>query len=66
MKLLISLIGLILVLEGLPYAAFPEAMQQWLKQMIGMPPKVLRIFGGIAIGIGLFLCYVAQKTDILG
>ena len=66
MKLLVSLLGLVLVLEGLPYAAFPEPMQQWLKQMVVMPPRILRIFGFLAIGAGLFLCYIAQRTAILG
>jgi len=66
MKLLVSLLGLVLVLEGLPYAAFPEPMQQWLKQMVAMPPRVLRVFGLLALGAGFCLCYIAQKTAILG
>lgn len=66
MKLLVSLLGLVLVLEGLPYAAFPEPMQNWLKQMIVMPPRILRIFGFMAIGAGLLLCYLAQQTSLLG
>lgn len=66
MKLLVSLLGLVLVLEGLPYAAFPEPMQNWLKQMSVMPPRILRIFGFMAIGAGLLLCYLAQQTSLLG
>jgi len=66
MKLLISLIGVVLVLEGIPYAAFPGPMQQWLKQMTVMPPHLLRIFGVLAMGLGLLLCYLAQQTTLLG
>ncbi|MDD5759723.1 MAG: DUF2065 domain-containing protein [Desulfobulbaceae bacterium] len=66
MKLLVSLLGVVLVLEGLPYAAFPEPMQRWLKQMTVMSPTLLRIFGFLAITTGLFLCFLAQKTEILG
>ena len=66
MKILITLIGLVLVLEGLPYAACPESMQNWLKQLTDMPPRILRIFGFIAIGIGLLICFVTQRTDLLG
>jgi uncharacterized protein YjeT (DUF2065 family) len=66
MKLLVSLIGLVLVLEGLPYAAFPDAMQKWLRQMVDMPPRYLRIFGFLAMAAGLFLCYLTQRTAILG
>lgn len=66
MKLLVAILGVVLVLEGLPYAAFPEPMQRWLKQMTVMPPKLLRILGFVAIGVGLLLCYIAQQTEILG
>lgn len=66
MKLLITLIGLVLVLEGLPYAAFPDSMQEWLKQLTAMPPKRLRIFGFAAIIFGLLLCYITQRTTLFG
>lgn len=66
MKFLVTLLGLVLVLEGLPYAAFPVAMQKWLRQMAGMPPKFLRIFGALAMGAGFFLCYLTQQTAFLG
>ena len=66
MKLLITLAGLVLVLEGLPYVAFPEAMQNWLRQLISMPPRTLRIIGLFAIGIGLLLCFITQRTNVFG
>ena len=63
MELLLTLIGLILIIEGLPYAAFPEAMQRWLAQVQELPPAVLRNFGLVALGLGFFLCYLAQRTN---
>lgn len=66
MKILVTLIGLILVLEGLPYAAFPESMQEWLKQIVVMPPHLLRLIGFAAMFFGLFLCFLTQRTDFLG
>ncbi len=66
MKLFITLIGLILILEGLPYAASPEAMQRWLRQILEMPPEQLRRIGLIAMAIGFFLCYLAQKSGLFG
>lgn len=65
MKFLVSLIGVILVIEGLPYAAFPVPMQKWLRQMTIMPPKLLRVFGVVAIAVGFFLCFLAQRTGIM-
>ncbi len=66
MKLLVSLLGLVLVLEGLPYAAFPEPMKKWLRQMAVVSPQHLRIFGVLAMAVGLLLCYLAQRTAVLG
>lgn len=64
MKLLITLIGLILVLEGLPYAASPQSMQRWLRQILDMEPHQLRRVGLIAMAIGFTLCYLAQKSGL--
>ncbi len=65
MKYLLSLIGVVLILEALPYVAFPEAMQNWLKQLSEMDPAVLRVLGLIALGSGLLLCYITQRTDLI-
>jgi len=64
MKLLIMLLGLVLILEGLPYAAAPESMQRWLRQILEMNPNQLRWVGAISMGSGFFLCYLVQKSEI--
>jgi len=64
MKLLMTLIGLVLVLEGLPYVASPEAMQRWLRQIVEMPPRQLRRVGLVAMAVGFVLCYLAQKSSL--
>lgn len=64
MKLLLTLIGLILILEGLPYAASPEAMQRWLCQIQAMAPEQLRRVGLVAMTIGFLLCFLALKSDL--
>jgi len=64
MKLLFTLIGLVLILEGLPYAASPESMQRWLRQILAMAPEQLRRVGLIAMAIGFLLCYLALKSDL--
>ena len=65
MKMLIALIGLVLIFEGLPYAAFPEAMQSWLRQLSEVRPTALRKFGWLAVAVGLLMCYVAQRTGLV-
>lgn len=64
MKLLVTLIGLVLVLEGLPYAASPESMQRWLRQILEMDPGQLRRIGLAAMIVGFTLCFVAQRSAL--
>jgi len=66
MKLLITLIGLVMILEGLPYVAFPEKMQAWLKQLMEMEPAMLRVMGLMAMGCGFLLCFLTQRTGWFG
>jgi len=63
MKLLITLFGLLLIFEGLPYVACPETMQKWLQQLAEASPTLLRRIGFIAMLFGLFLCYITQRTN---
>ena len=64
MKILFALIGLVFILEGLPYLTFPEAMQRWLEHLMEMKPSQLRIIGLLAVCLGLMLCYVALRTSL--
>ncbi len=65
MKLLVTVIGMVMVLEGLPYFAFPEKMQEYMKKMLEMSPAQLRVMGTISVLFGLFLCYLALRTGLL-
>ncbi len=64
MKLFFLLVGMVLVLEGMPYAAAPESMQEWLKKLSELEPSQLRAFGIVAMAIGLVICFVVQKSTI--
>lgn len=64
MKLFILLVGLVLILEGIPYVAAPEAMQEWLKRLSGISPGRLRTIGLLAMAIGLLIIFVVQKTSL--
>jgi len=64
MKFLFTLIGLVFILEGLPYLTFPEAMQRWLQQILEMRPSQLRVVGLFAVGIGLLICYITLRTRL--
>ncbi len=64
MKLLTLLLGLVLIVEGAPYVAAPEAMQKWLKKLAEIHPNQLRVMGLIAMAIGLGICFMVQKTHL--
>lgn len=64
MKILILLVGMVLILEGLPYVAAPEAMQEWLKKLSDVDPKILRGMGLLAMSAGLLICFIVQKTSL--
>ena len=64
MKLFVTLIGLLMVIEGLPYFTFPEKMQALMRQIEEMNPDHLRLVGLVSTLVGLMICYIAQRTDI--
>lgn len=61
MKLLLSLIGLVLIVEGLPYFAFPHKMKMWMRRIEETPDPHLRAMGFVAICAGLALTYLFRQ-----
>ena len=55
MKLLLCLLGLVLIVEGLPYFAFPDKMKKWVAAIQELPNSHLRVMGLLAMGLGLVL-----------
>lgn len=54
--------GLAMLLEGVVYFCFPERMAPVLRQLAESPPGVLRLFGGLAIAIGLLLVFLFKSS----
>lgn len=63
MKLFLLVLGMVLILEGLPYAAAPEKMREWLMKLSDVPPATLRILGISSLSFGFFICWIAQKSN---
>jgi uncharacterized protein YjeT (DUF2065 family) len=57
MKYFLCVMGMVLVVEGIPYFAFPDKLKSYLRRLIDIPDKTLRIMGSIAVIIGLILVY---------
>jgi uncharacterized protein YjeT (DUF2065 family) len=61
MKLFLCLLGLVLVIEGIPYFAFPDRMKRWVGRIQEVPDGQLRILGFVAMCAGLVLVYAFKS-----
>lgn len=66
MKYFFTAFGLMLIFEGLIYFAIPEHMIRFLKEIETWPPERLKLLGLFSILTGLFICFLATKSQILG
>jgi uncharacterized protein YjeT (DUF2065 family) len=48
----------VLIVEGLPYFAFPGQMKKWMKKVQEIPDSHLRAMGFVAMCIGLLMVYL--------
>ena len=61
MKFFLCVIGMVMVVEGLPYFAFPEKMKFVIQKVIEMPDKALQKFGFVLILTGICLVYLGRS-----
>ena len=61
MKFFLCVIGMVMVVEGLPYFAFPEKMKFVIQKVIEMPDRALQKFGFVLIIIGICLVYLGKQ-----
>jgi len=61
MKFFLCVIGMVMIIEGLPYFAFPSKMKEWVLMMVGIDDASLRKFGFIFMTAGLLIVYLAMK-----
>ncbi len=60
MKFFLCVLGMVMIVEGLPYFAFPEKLKVVLLQVLEMDPSVLRVFGLTLMAVGVVLVYVGK------
>jgi hypothetical protein len=59
MKYFLSVLGMVLIIEGIPYFASPDKMKQLMLKLPLIPSKYLRLFGLAAVTTGLLLIYLS-------
>jgi len=61
MKFFLCVLGMVLIVEGLPYFAFPEQIKTYFLKVSEIPDGTLRIFGFFSILGGLMLVYFGKN-----
>jgi uncharacterized protein YjeT (DUF2065 family) len=61
MKYFLCVMGMVLIIEGLPYFAFPEKIKSYLLKVAETPDRILRILGLAAVVTGLVLVYLGRN-----
>ena len=57
MKYFLCVLGMVFVVEGLPYCTFPDRIKAYLRRLAEIPEATLRILGAGAVLLGLLLIY---------
>ena len=53
--------GMVMIIEGLPYFAFPDRIKSWLEKVSEFSEKTLRGFGFALMLFGLVLIYFGKE-----
>ncbi|ROQ92214.1 DUF2065 domain-containing protein [Desulfosoma caldarium] len=61
MESLLTALGLLFFLEGLPYLAFPDRMKRWIEEILKLPSGKLRTVGAAAMILGLILVHLGRR-----
>jgi len=61
MKFFLCVLGMVMIVEGLPYFAAPEKMKAWVLKVAAIPGGSLRKLGLVLMGVGLFLVFLGRS-----
>jgi uncharacterized protein YjeT (DUF2065 family) len=61
MAFILSVLGVVLIMEGIPYFAFPRKVKQWALLLQEIPEATLRIIGLISMAAGLLLLFMVSS-----
>ena len=61
MDYFLCVLGIVMIIEGVPYFTFPEKMKNWMKKIQVIPESSLRVFGLVVMVGGLLLVYLGRR-----
>ena len=59
---LVTALGLVLIIEGLVYAAAPARFKAMMARLEEIPDETLRMGGLIAVALGVAVVWLARQT----
>jgi len=63
MKFFLCVVGMVMIVEGLPYFAFPGKMKATVQMILSLDDTHLRRFGFFLMMAGLGLVYLAMGAN---
>lgn len=61
MEYFLCVLGMVFIIEGLPYFAFPDKVKSYIMKLQELPDSILRTLGLSAIVTGLVLIYLGRS-----
>ncbi len=61
MEFFLCVIGMVMIIEGLPWFAFPDKMKKIVFTMFEQPESFLRKFGLVMMVLGLSLIWIGRN-----
>lgn len=61
MEFIFTVLGVVFVIEGIPYFAFPGKVKGWAEVLQSIPDNLLRYMGVGAMATGLLIIYIAKN-----
>lgn len=60
MKFFLCVIGMVMIIEGIPYFGFPDKMKQMMQKILTVQDDALRKFGLVLMVVGLVIVYLGK------
>ena len=57
----LCVLGMVMIVEGLPYFAAPSKIKLWVQRLVELPDSSLRIIGFLLMSAGLGLVYLGRQ-----
>jgi len=61
MDYFLCVLGMVFIIEGLPYFLFPDKIKTYMLKIISLPAVSLRFIGISVIIVGLILLYFGRR-----